>query len=876
MRHALVSSIVAVLMIVFIVAFPMFANEFEIPETSNSIDAQSIKNEPFTCFTYDDYGRILNAFWSDQDETWYLCVTAVQNLENIRLHWTGNVTVASDGVLNEEEATVTGGFKKAGDALLLTQENGTVHKVVVLQSNLPSVYVNLERITLADIHADKNIKHENNSVYIVDLENNQNLAVVGTVEIKGRGNSSWREYEKKGYQIKFDSEISVLGMKKAKKWVLLANASDDSLMRTQLVSRMAQNINMEYVASFEYVDLWIDGEYLGTYLIGEKVEPGSSRLNLMNHSGALFEHDEDFYLEEEYWFLSKKMNRHFTLKEIVEENEPIIQSAIADFEAAVDALIQYLYETPSEKVTIEELSQMIDVDSFIKYYLINEYTLNRESFSTSFHWYKDGSEDVIHLGPVWDFDTCMGNDKEPYTASYGENHVMFRYLLAAPVFYERTMELLGEYRDELESMTDDVEVIRTQIEQSAKMNYLKWNVLGRPNPKGGADFYPTFDAAADALKQWLQGREDGFRIECSKIATSVVSEDCRRIMISYLPEKDHESVMVALWSEENGNDDLAWYPAGKAGDGTWQCQINLENHNCAGLYYFNIYTDNQLTLLATGRNYVQKACSPQYDLKAEIIDDELVLLMNDTTGTLNSVRFDIWGASVQNTSFHRLQAEQNEHGIWVFKIPMCAFNLSGPDALIIQAYGMDQTMEMKLNEKQLSVEEVFAHTYTETEGGACIACGDIYGIDEFLAKTPVYHLYNSNTNEHFYTASAMERDILIGDKWKDEGISWYAPIFGGEPVYRLSNPESVGRYYAQDSTEAASLEEAGWNLEGVCWSSYAGGIPVYRMSSQTTSGHLYTSDQKERDDLTALGWICEGIVWYGAPNVSVKRSGELW
>lgn len=870
MRYALVSSIIAILMIVFILAFPMFANESGIFDAAEKLSTQSIENESFACFTYDDHGRILNAFWSDRDNTWYLCVTAVQSVENIKLHWTGDIVAASGGILNLEEATVTGGFTKAGDNLLMTQENGTVQKIVVLQSNLPSVYINLEGTTLADIHADKSIKHANNSIYIMDTKDNQNVAVVGTVEIKGRGNSSWREYEKKGYQIKFDSDVSVLGMEKAKKWVLLANASDDSLMRTQLVSRMAKNFDMEYVASFEYVDLWIDGEYLGTYLIGEKVEPGSSRLNLLNNSGALFEHDETFYLEEKNWFLSKKLNRHFTLKEIVEENASQIQLAMTDFEAAVDALIQYLYVTPSECVTLGDLAQMIDVDSFIKYFLINEYTLNRESFSTSFHWYKDGPKDVIHLGPIWDFDTCMGNDKEPYTATYGENHVMFRYLLAAPVFYERTMVLLEEYRDELESMTNDVEVLRARIEQSAKMNYLRWDVMGKANPKGGADFAPTFDAAVDVLQQWLRGREDGFRIECSKIATSVVSEDCRRITVNYQPEKDHESVMIALWSEENGNDDLSWYPAGKAEDGTWQCQINLENHNCAGLYYFNIYTDNQQTLLATGRNYVQTACSPQYDLKAEIVDDELVLMMNDTTGTLSSVRFDIWGASVQNTSFHRLQAEQNEQGIWMYKIPMCAFNLSGPDALIIQAYGMDQTMEMKLNEKQLSVEDVFAHAYPETEGGSCIDCGDVHGVDEFLAKTPIYHLYNSDTSEHFYTASAIERDILIAGEWQDEGISWCAPIFGGEPVYRLSKSDGVGRYYAQDSAETAKLEEAGWSLEGVCWTSYAGGVPVYRMSSQTISGHLYTADEAERDRLTALGWVCEGVVWYGAPDVSAQ------
>lgn len=824
--------------------------------------------DSFSCHTYDSQGRILKGHWSEADRVWYLFIPSTQDAAELELHCKGAVTQASGGTL--EENVVTGGFRSSGDRLVLTQENGIQQTVVVLQSSLPSVYVDLARATLADIHQDQNQRFDSNSVYVMDPEGNWDLTEEGAVQIKGRGNSSWREYEKKGYQIRFDRPTSVLGMEKAEKWVLLANASDDSLMRTQLVSRMADHFNMPYVASFVYVDLWIEGEYLGTYLLGEKVEPGASRLNLLEPSGALFEHDEAFYLEEPYWFLNERLNRHFTLKEIVTERDSLIQSAISDFEAAVDGLIRYLYETPSERVTLAELSQMIDVDSFIQYYLINEYALNRESFSTSFYWYKDGPEDVLHLGPIWDFDTCMGNDKEPFTASYGENHVMFRYLLAAPAFYERTVALLEEHRAVLESMTEDLEVLRAEIEESAKMNYLRWDVLGKPNPKGGTDFAPTFDAAADMLKQWLQGRESGFRLVRSRVASSVVSEDCRTLTVCFQPEEAYERVMVAIWTHENGDDDLNWYRAEKEEDGTWQCRINLEHYNHAGLYYYNVYTDNQQNLLATGRNYVQTACAARYDLKVEKVKaaGELVLRLEDTTETLSKVRFDIWGASTQDTSFHRLQAEQNALGIWTVRVPLCAFNLSGPDDLIIQAHGVDQTTELMLDEKLFPVEAAFSHTYPAGEEGTCVACGQESGTAKFLAKTPIYQLYNPNSDEWFYTGSTIERDVLLAAQWQDAGIGWYAPIFSGEPVYRLSNPNTLERLFTQDWAEAGGLEEAGWIIEGIGWNSYAGGQPVYRMydPQRTLGNRRYTASQSERDELVSGGWICEGIGWYGVTD----------
>lgn len=821
----------------------------------------------FSCYTYDDRGRVINGYWSETEEMWYLFLLSTQDISDVELHCTQEIVRASTGTVSQD--TVTEGFRTSGDQLVLTLGDGTTQTVTALQSTLPCVYIDLARGELTDIHSDKNRKFDNNSVYIMDPSESGDLSEENSVRIKGRGNSSWNEYEKKGYQLRFNREVSVLGMNPAEKWVLLANAGDDSMMRTQLISRMAKNFDLAFAASFAYVDLWIDGEYLGTYLLGEKVDPTASRLNLSEKTGAIFEHDETFYLEEEHWFLSQKLNRHFVLKEIVEEGEPLALSAMADFESAVDELIRYLYETPSERVTLAELSRMIDVDSFIQYFLINEYALNRESFATSFYWYKDGPEDVLHLGPIWDFDTCMGNDGEPYTASYGENHVMFRYLLAVPAFYERTMVMLEEYGETLGALADDVDTLRAEIAQSAKMNYLRWDVLGKPNPKGGADFAPTFDKAADTLKQWLAGREDSFRVVRSKVATSVVSEDCRTITVFFQPEKDYENVVVALWSLENGDDDINWYRAEKAEDGRWKCRINLESYNCAGLYYYSVYTDHQQTVLATGRNYVEKACAALYNLKAEITEasGELVLELEDTTGTATGIRFDIWGASVQETSFHRLQAKQNESGIWVAKLPVCAFNLPAEETLIIRPYVEEQSAEQKLDEKVFPVEGVFSHTCPTGEGGVCTQCGRVPGVEEFLAKTPIYRLCNSATGERFYTGSDIEKKTLLGGGWIDEGIAWYAPVFGGDPVYRLVKPDTNERCFTLDTEAVAMMESSGWLCEGICWGSPAEGDPVYRMydPALTTGGVIYTASEEEKLALIGRGWVCEDVCWHCVP-----------
>ena len=294
----------SIIMILFFV-FPVFTAE------------ASIGDEAFSCYTYDSQNHIIDGYWDDADETWYLFLTSSQSVTDSMLYFTANAVETSNGMLDSDACTVKEAFLKSGDAVTLTLEDGSTQRIVALRSTLPSVYIDLNDTTLDKIHENKDKKHKNNSVYITDPDGVYDLCVENSVEIKGRGNSTWREYEKKAYQIKFDNKTSVMDMGKAKKWVLLANASDDSMMRTKLVYDMAENMDMDFVCDMKYVDLWIEGEYRGTFLLGEKVEPGSTRLDLENDSGAIFEQDEAFYMDEDYWFYNESLDRHFVLKEIV-------------------------------------------------------------------------------------------------------------------------------------------------------------------------------------------------------------------------------------------------------------------------------------------------------------------------------------------------------------------------------------------------------------------------------------------------------------------------------------------------------------------------------------------------------------------------------
>nr|WP_081794771.1 lectin like domain-containing protein [[Eubacterium] cellulosolvens] len=142
--------------------------------------------------------------------------------------------------------------------------------------------------------------------------------------------------------------------------------------------------------------------------------------------------------------------------------------------------------------------------------------------------------------------------------------------------------------------------------------------------------------------------------------------------------------------------------------------------------------------------------------------------------------------------------------------------------------------------------------------------GDV-DVSSVKDSVKMYRLYNRGNKEHFYTASAHERSVLVSLGWNYEGIGWYAPATG-DPVYRLYNKYLRDHHYTMSRTEKDYLVSVGWNYEGVGWySDPEREVPLYRQYNPylTSGSHNYTTSSYEASVLISRGWIDEKIGWYG-------------
>lgn len=322
-------------------------------------------DDTFSCAVTDQQGNVIHGYHDTQKEQWYLFLTNQVVISDAEVQLQGAVVSADKGTLDPQTNVLRGAFTQNGDSVVISLADGSSETITVMQSELPSLYIALDGVTLDTVHQDKSVKYAGTAVTLTDTANKENDLHVTNATFKGRGNTSWAYYQKKGYQIKFDKKTSVLGMAKAKKWVLLANASDDSMMRNKLSFSLADQLGMTYAPDCAYVDLWINGEYRGTYLVCEKVELGTTRLNLNDPKGVLMEQDEAYFAAEDIWIENHSTGKHFVVKESVTEDDPaLLQEAVKDFDDALNAFMEYAATTPDDAITLQSLSRYIDVDSF--------------------------------------------------------------------------------------------------------------------------------------------------------------------------------------------------------------------------------------------------------------------------------------------------------------------------------------------------------------------------------------------------------------------------------------------------------------------------------------------------------------------------------
>lgn len=499
-------------------------DETELEIENELIEAYSLEedNEDNSEFSInvDVSGYKINSYLSNN--IYYLFIPQGVDISNLIINYTGKVTEISSGTINTENKTITNNFTK--NSTITITANGSVYTVTVLQTDLPSISISLNGVTLSQINGgSKNTKYEGNSLTLKTATTTKYDFSDSDVEIKGRGNFSWT-LPKRCYQFKLSSKVNVLGMGKAKTWLLIANYGDNSLMRNKLAYDLADEIGMPYTQNSQWIDLWVDGEYQGNYLLVEKVQAKTNRVELEDNYGIIVEMDNNYYASEDYCFKSNTSGSYFVLHDSVAEDKELdsiyYETAFKEFKNYINKFESLLY---SENKNWNEISSMIDVESFIKYYFIQEFTENADGVRTSVFMYKDGTNDVLHMGPVWDFDLSLANcDQDNWGGNPEYDYIMnikkymessvdwYTQLFTIPEFRQEVTKIYNsEIKNVFSTATQKISNYKNQLTVSSNMNFIRWKTLGKENAFGsyrGHKIKNTYAEEVKYLSDWVNKR----------------------------------------------------------------------------------------------------------------------------------------------------------------------------------------------------------------------------------------------------------------------------------------------------------------------------------------------------------------------------------
>ncbi len=263
---------------------------------------------------------------------------------------------------------------------------------------VPRINIDLKNINLSEIKEwQKGNKYEGNSLQIY---NDGDITECDDVEIKGRGNLSW-DQPKKSYQIQFPRSINLFGLGKMKRWVLISNALDKSYVRNDATFVLADMLNMKMNQRGVFVELYFNGEYEGLYYLMKKVEIAKNSVDLRKEGSLLFELDNLHNNGECYWTY---YGNCLVLKDYISSGDNGQKESTNKFLTDFDRL-----EEEAKEGNYDEVAKIADIDSLVDFYLINEFVVDPDAYSSSFYWYRDGFDGKISAGPVWDYDLAFGN-----------------------------------------------------------------------------------------------------------------------------------------------------------------------------------------------------------------------------------------------------------------------------------------------------------------------------------------------------------------------------------------------------------------------------------------------------------------------------------
>lgn len=223
----------------------------------------------------------------DTSGNYYLFLPSNADCNNLKVWFDGSASVTVDGtavsLVSGETTDVFKDIDEGGVQKDYTISVGSSsYTVTAMKSgDVGTVYVDTTSGSMSSVNSSSShTVSEAGTVMVIDADGNVNYD--GEMEkIQGRGNGTWSTTNAKNpYNVKLAASTSLLGMGKAKKWVLLANNNDSSLIKNQLTYDFADYIGVKYQPHCKPVDLYVNQQYYGSYQLAEKVEIKSNRINV--------------------------------------------------------------------------------------------------------------------------------------------------------------------------------------------------------------------------------------------------------------------------------------------------------------------------------------------------------------------------------------------------------------------------------------------------------------------------------------------------------------------------------------------------------------------------------------------------------------------
>ena len=315
------------------------------------------------------------------------------------------------------------------------------------------------------------------------------------MNIRGRGNSTW-SYNKKPYNIKLNTRNSILGMPKHKRWCLLANYIDRTLMRNAVAFELAKMTSMDWTPNGRYVEFILNGKPLGNYYLCEAIRIDKNRVNINEMSvtdisgdaitgGYLLELDS--YYDATWKFKTTYYNMPVNVKQPDDD----------EFNSYQLSYIKNYYnagEKELSKGSVNGFAEYFDLNTLIDWYLLNEAIYNPElNHPKSSYMHKDKGG-KLRMGPAWDHDWGTFT---PHSSLKNNSSMWFGALYKHKEFTDKLKERWNILKKSWATIGTFIEETREQIRTSWEYNTTLWPTIS--NSVNG-DITLPYDDAVDRLK----------------------------------------------------------------------------------------------------------------------------------------------------------------------------------------------------------------------------------------------------------------------------------------------------------------------------------------------------------------------------------------